>query len=222
MGKHAMEGVIAFLSDDVDSMTDAAGSWKQQREKEVEKMVRPIGFKGKVGPANGMFSEGQGITYSWRVARDSYIAGLMVSAIQFAAAAVECAINHDQRMQNARKHQLQIEIKKSNPEPSDWLTLSYAAIRTAKCNRLPAEELLGPQEKIDTGAIEFVDRRNRIAHGDYRRYNVSYALNLSEEHRVLTNNVNGPGLDALDQLRKCSGFLVKWVKQKPTIVDFFS
>lgn len=216
-----IEGEITFIQDNIDSMMAAASSDREEREKQVEGMVKVIGFKGGNRRFGGTFSEGKGITFSWKMARECYVAGLMGGTIHFASTAVECAINNDVRLRSYRDVHRKWQ-EKNGYEPDGWLTLTRATLAKAKCEKLPVTMLLNIDEKVEDkeGEIEFIERRNKIAHGDLGKYLVWWRLNLREENIWISQPDISPR-EALDQLKKCSAFLEVWVASKPTIIEFF-
>lgn len=100
-----VDGEVTLADVEPDNKLETTAPDRENRRREVEGLVKVIIFKGKYGIAVGRWGEQLGITYSWALARDCYVAGLMAGTIHFASTAVECAINHDKRssLQRRRK-----------------------------------------------------------------------------------------------------------------------
>lgn len=190
--------------------------------KDVIGICKRIGFIAKFKDGGGQFSENLGITRSWVLARDCYTVALMEGTVHFSSTAVECAINLDARMQSARQKQLQEQVKRKVPFTTDWLSLMPHNLREARTYKIPVEKLLDKGESIEKDAplIKFLERRNKIAHGDYSDYFVDISRDLGESVKVTNYHMDVGPREALDQFRKCSDFLYAWVSQKPKIIGF--
>lgn len=195
---------------------------REDFRKDVIGACKRIGFRGKWEEGGGWFSENYGITRSWVLARDCYSAILFEGAVHFASTAVECAINLDGRLQPARKRQKEEHMKRKFPNPTDWLSLMPQNLREAKGQGLPVEKLIGPGESIEKGAPvpAFIQRRNKIAHGDYTDFSVDLSRKLSDKISLKDSHVALAPSVALDQFKKCSAFLYAWVEQKPVVPKF--
>lgn len=214
-----------MLGGETDSKISSSMSDKSDREKEVKGIVKRILFTGKLEKSVGTFSENLGITFSWTMASDCYIEGLMAGTIQFSSTAVECAINHDSLMEKIRKDQFEKMKKENHLEPSDWLQLNPITLRKARERKLPVDELINSDESIDTKKdplIKFLQRRNEISHGDYKNYFVDISRKFGTEKDIVMKYVDIPPKEALEQFLKCSRFLTKWVNQEPKIASLFS
>jgi hypothetical protein len=212
------------LRDEPDSKLHVIPQEMAAREQEVKGKVRAIIFSGVIDKANGLFSEQLGITLSWTFARDAYIAALMPAAILFSSIAVECAMNQDARMRPVRQKQFQNMEKNNRPNPSDWLMLSNDTLRKAKIQGLPVNELMNKGESIATKSdptIMFIERRNKIAHGDYRAFMVGFEQDYGGPSKIVRNFPDVPGSEALDQFNKASAFLTAWISQGPDLPEFF-
>lgn len=116
------------------------------------------------------------------------------------------------------------DTKRNYSDPDDWLRLNNKTLRAAAVQKLPVEMLLNEGEsfmRTEDPTIVFVRRRNKIAHGDYSDHTVSWERKLNENLTLIHKAVDTPPKDALDQLRKCSRFLIAWVGQNPTLPGFF-
>lgn len=196
---------MADLRDEPDSKLRLIPEEMTARKQEVAGLVRTIIFNGTIDKADGLFSEQLGITYSWTFARDAYIASLMPACIVFSSITVECAINNDARMFPAKQKIYQDDMKRNRPDPSDWLTLSNRTLGQAKGAGLPVHELLDKTESIATDndpTVTFIERRNKIAHGDYRSFMVGFEQDYGGESKVLRKFTDVRGIEALDQLKK--------------------
>lgn len=216
------ETVFLYDKDEPQYIFDLTQSGRADRHKEISGICKRIGFVAQFKEGGGQFSENFGITRSWVLARDCYIVGFMEGTVHFAATAVECAINLDERMQAARQKQLDYHRKRNQPNPTDWLTLMPHNLREARTYKMPVEKLLDEDESLEKDAplIKFIERRNKIAHGDYGSYFVNTGRELSEGTKIINYHLDVGPREAMDQFKKCSDFLYGWVAQKPRIVRF--
>lgn len=191
-----------------------------ERRKSVEGIVKIIRLSASIGKAGGHWSEGYGITLSWSMARDCYLVGMPAGTIHFASTAVEAAINNDIRMKQVRQEKIE-KLKKRFPETDGWLYLDRDTLKAAKDNDLPSEILLGEGESIDNGKVQFLERRNKIAHGDYRMFSLEMDGDYGLDKRVASDVVNVDYQSALDQFMKASSFLKSWLDQRPKVNGFF-
>jgi hypothetical protein len=219
MSKPAVNGILRLQSW-VEPLYDTTEA-ERNRYDQVKDTVKLIVWSGKIGANSVSTQEGSGITYTWKLAKDCYIKGILAGTVQFASTAVERAINLDVRMRSARTKQLRQLRQRNSPNPTDWLTLMPHNLREARTYKIPVEKLLDENESIEKGdpLPTFIDRRNRIAHGDYSGYLIEISNPLPDgqkyKHEIL---VNIPEADALDQLRKCSAFIETWVAGNPRII----
>ncbi len=195
---------------------------REDFRKDVWGICKRIGFKAQWKNGGGQFGETMGITRSWMLARDCYIIALMEGTIHFASTAVECAINLDERMQSARQKQLKKQEERNIPYPTDWLSLMPHNLREAKTYKIPVQVLLDKTESLekDSPLIKFLERRNKIAHGDYGKYFVDAGYDLGEVGKVMSYYSDVSPKEALDQFKKCSDFLYAWVAPNPRIIGF--
>lgn len=215
--------VTIRLFSEPDSFIERAKHEKEKREKEVAGLCKGIDINVVGDKFVGSFGDLSAITRSWTMARDSYIVGLMDVCILFSSIAVECAINNDERMTNAKNKQLQQQKERKSPDASDWLMLNPFTLRQAKPEKLPIQLLLDSDESIepDKELPKFIRRRNIIAHGSYQDYSSDVGKRLLKHDIKLTNVwVDVPPVEALDQFKKCSAFLTEWVNQQPKMRDF--
>ncbi|MEW6042935.1 MAG: hypothetical protein AB1608_01585 [Thermoproteota archaeon] len=206
-----------------DSFIDRAKNEREKREKEVAGLCKVIGIDVIGDKFTGSFGDLSAITRAWTIARDAYIVGLMDVCILFSSIAVECAINNDQRMTNAKNKQLELQKERKLPDASDWLLLNPHTLRQAKPEKLPIQALLDPDESIgpDKELPKFIRRRNIVAHGSYQDYSSDVGKRLLKHDVKLTQVwVDVPPAEALDQFKKCSAFLTEWVNQQPKMKDF--
>jgi hypothetical protein len=221
MTKPKMDGKFVLLDVEPDSKLDLSVSDRPIRIQEVSGHVKQIAFKGQVEQAHGTFSENIGITLSWTIARDCYVAGIMPATIQFASTAVECAINNDSKMRSAREKQYADAVKSSRQEPNDWLQLSNSMLRKAQAQGLSVQILMDGGESLNGKTIAFIYRRNKIAHGDYSEFTYHFQSNFGTDVPVTRKFADIYPRDALDQFVKCSNFLKVWIGQNPDIQGFF-
>jgi hypothetical protein len=147
---------------------------------------------------------------------------MMEGTILFASTAVECAVNQDLRMDSVHASRLEGKSPAKSFGYPEWLSLSHQHLREAKSVGLPVEKLLGEGESIDVDIprIRFVNRRHRIAHGDYKDFYYPLGSDLGAGGMALTYYADIAPPAALDQFTKCSNFLNAWVLQQPRIRDF--
>jgi hypothetical protein len=122
-----------------------------------------------------------------------------LATIVLASAEVEVILNKDIRMQR---------------QVGGWRTLTMKLLREAKRKGLPVELLLGAGESFDrtvTG-IEFIELRNRIAHG-----NLSGMLGF--EHNGTPDYSPAAKEAAFNHLRKAEEFFVGWFNTSPDVQE---
>ncbi len=152
-----------------------------------------------------------GITSSWFCAIDCLAVGLYDPSVLFASISVECVLNHDMRLESYRRAQ-----------PYEWIDLNWQNLKYAHENGLPTDLLLNADEVFDKNInIEFVIRRNKVAHGDMEGYRALYPGTFDKSN-FDSNNFNvgysKPSKQhALSQIDKAKHFIIEWANQKPRI-----
>lgn len=151
-----------------------------------------------------------GITSSWFCAIDCLAVGLYDPSVLFASIAVECVLNHDLRLEEERQ---KAKYK--------WLDLDAKNLELAYNRGLPTNLLLNIGESFASGSIEFVMRRNKVAHGDIEGYSNMYPpvfqKNLFQKNVFQMGHPRPPKEHALSQIDKAKNFIVEWAKQKPQV-----
>lgn len=152
-----------------------------------------------------------GITSSWFCAIDCLAVGLYDPSVLFASIAVECVLNHDLRLEELRQN-----------EPYKWIDLNWKNLKRAHEKGLPTHLLLKENETFEEpSSIEFVNRRNKVAHGDIEGYSNMYPPAFQKD--AFQNDAFQFGHErpskqhALDQIEKSKRFIVEWAKQKPKV-----
>lgn len=157
--------------------------------------------------SNQIFTESEwdiGILQSWKNALNCYATTIYAGAILFASISVECVLNHDTRLEDFRKG-----------KNHEWIDLTYDNLKKAKKYGLPTESLLGAKENFPN--LSFVNRRNKIAHGDtegYRKLSIPENIVLGENY---TNEWQPTQSQALDQIEKAKRFIIDWAQSQPEI-----
>lgn len=151
------------------------------------------------------------ITAAWFYAIDCLAVGLNEPAVLLASISVESVLNHDMRLENLRK-----------TEPYEWIDLHWRNLKCAHDNGLPARLLLNEGEEFSKDCkIEFIERRNKMAHGDYEGYGNLYPPSFNKEEFSEEFDLHGhkrpPKEHALDQIEKSKLFIIEWARQRPTI-----
>lgn len=148
-----------------------------------------------------------GITALWFLALDALGSSSYPASVVFASASVESAINHDTRLKDLR-----------DESHIDWITLSWKNLEYAFCKGLPVKLLMNQSDKFEKNGIEFVERRNLVAHGDfigYEKYDHNKPVNNKPHH---FESVYFPTQQhALEQIEKAKNFLMAWAKD-PNLV----
>jgi hypothetical protein len=152
------------------------------------------------------------ITAAWFCSIDCLAVGLYEPSVLFASISAECILNHDLRLEGERQKQNR-----------KWLELNWRNLKTANEKGLPTEILLNPGETFAKDSnIEFVTRRNKVAHGDLEGYYSMYPAKFDPE--IFGNSDqfdfghNKPSrVHALDQINKAKNFIIGWANQKPKI-----
>jgi hypothetical protein len=118
-----------------------------------------------------------------------------LATITLASAMVEIILNKDGRLRT---------------KAAAWRTLNMKLVRDAERKGLPVVHLLGVRESLRGASIEFVELRNRIAHG-----NLSGLVGF--EHSGTTDYSSTAREVAFDHLRKAEEFLVNWYNTSPDV-----
>ncbi len=151
-----------------------------------------------------------GITSSWFCAIDCLAVGLYEPSVLFASIAVECVLNHDVRLDDER-----IQTNRQ------WLDLNAKNLELAHNKGLPTNLLLKIGESFASGSIEFVMRRNKVAHGDLEGYLNMHPGGFTPTgftESGFTIGYSRPSRKhALSQIDKAKNFIVEWAKQKPQV-----
>lgn len=153
------------------------------------------------------------ITNEWFCAIDCLAVGLYAPSILFASISVECILNNDMRLEAWRQER-----------SHEWILLNTKNLKHAYEKGLPTNLLLNVGETFETD-IEFVMRRNKVAHGDVRGYRSMYPslfdLRLSKElfdETELSFGYYRPAKEhAFGQIDKAKRFIIAWARQKPTV-----
>ena len=152
-----------------------------------------------------------GITSSWFYAMNCLAVRLYDGSVLFASIAVECILNHDLRLDEDR-----IKAKKYY-----WLDLDVKNITLAYKKGLPTNLLLNPNETFEKKKIEFVKRRNKVAHGDVEGYYEMYPSGFDKkifDAKVFQAGHKRPSKEhAIDQMNKAKDFIIAWANQKPQV-----
>lgn len=167
--------------------------------------------------------ENNGITYSIQRAANCYCLSIHEACILFASIAAECIINWDSRMQSERQK-----------AKYNWLDLDEGNLRDALREGLPINELLSEDEMRDllshgknskAERPEFINLRNKAAHGEYHAISViPYGTGFMPVHELNKSKEMFPlaiipdPVPALRQLQRCTNFFTRWVASKPKIV----
>lgn len=153
-----------------------------------------------------------GITSSWFCAIDCLAVGLYDPSVLFASISVECVLNHDLRLDSERQNALQHK----------WFDLNWKNLKLAYEKGLPTNLLLNDGENFSKdSALEFVARRNKVAHGDLSGYNQIYPGSFDKQYfdeEFFDIGHTRPSKEhAIDQIEKAKKFIIEWAKQKPKI-----
>lgn len=154
-----------------------------------------------------------GVRNSWFTAVECLGASQYAPALLFAAIAVECAINCDSRFEPIRKN------KKNN---NGWKNLTNNKILLdASSVGIPTSILCDDDESIkDIKHIRFIDRRNKIAHGDYSSYRkIPTVIEITPNRKSMSKSNLPTKEHALHQINKSKDFIFNWVMSKPIIID---
>ena len=153
-----------------------------------------------------------GITINWTTAVDCLGLRIFPASVIFASIAVECALNHDLRLESYRQSM-----------DYEWIDLNFKNLKKAHQIGLPTDLLLKNNESFENNTrMEFVDRRNKVAHGDGSGY-ASIVGRREFTKGAYTSDAyqagsSSPTRDhAIDQIETARKFIVAWASQSPTI-----
>jgi hypothetical protein len=117
-----------------------------------------------------------------------------LSTISASSCAVELILNRDKRMKT-------LQIK-------GWMKLNSKNLISAERLGLPVSALFSVNESLKQRSITFVDRRNRVNHGEI----LSMLSTLSDYDDFAEN-------EALDQITKAQKFVVEWFNTSPDVQE---
>jgi hypothetical protein len=131
-----------------------------------------------------------------REASRCYTLAQYLAAITMSSSAIELILNQDQRTKD-------LELKRIG----DWATLRNDNLNAAGNLGLPVSLLVDSDEDITQKVpIKFVNRRNKVAHGDVN----SFLLTLSDYDSSAES-------EAFDQIMKAQRFVVEWFNTSPDV-----
>jgi hypothetical protein len=132
-----------------------------------------------------------------RDARHRFDERRYLATITTASAIVEVILNKDSRMQEKRQ---------------GWRSLSPKLLKEGAAKGLPVQQLLDADETLPAASIEFVDLRNRVAHGNLRGI-------VGLEHTGTPDYSSQGRLAALNQLKKAEAFVMEWYNTAPDVQE---
>lgn len=147
-----------------------------------------------------------GITNNFIIACECLGGSLYSGSVLFASIAVEVILNHDTRLEDHRRL-----------NSRQWLTLTPNILQCAYNRGLPTNLLLGRGEKLGKN-IKFIQKRNKVAHGDtegYRKIIMSKSRKLGRKYE---NRWEPSLVDALSQIKKTRKFIDEWGRGKPSLI----
>lgn len=145
------------------------------------------------------------ITNSWYVANECFGIKRYEVAIIFASISVEALLNHDDRMFSYR-----VSL------PRKWIDLGVDSLKIAKEIGIDVSDLL--EDKNGKSVSIFVDRRNKIAHGDMVGYSIMQKKHGKPEDTSEYDFIGIKEEEAIDQIMRSFNFIKKWGESKPTVV----
>jgi hypothetical protein len=136
-----------------------------------------------------------------REGANAFVSGNFLGTMVLASAAVELVLNKDGRT----RYESQLT------RMGGWATLNNRNLRVAGVLGLPVISLLSDDETIEQDLpIRFVDRRNKVAHGDV----ASIIQSLSAE---FVDYDPAAKAEAFDQLNKSQDFVLNWFNTSPDV-----
>ena len=131
-----------------------------------------------------------------REASRCYTLAQYLAAITMSSSAIELILNRDQRTKG-------LQLKRIG----EWATLRNDNLSVAGNLGLPVSLLVDAGEDITQKApIRFVNRRNKVAHGD-----VDYLLSTLADYDSSAES------EAFDQIIKAQRFVVEWFNTSPDV-----
>jgi hypothetical protein len=118
-----------------------------------------------------------------------------LATIVLATAEVEIVLNKDSRMRRVK---------------DGWRTLNMKLLRDADGKGLPVQRLLAEGESLRGASIEFVDLRNRLAHGNLAGI-VGFEHNGTPDYSAEARKA------ALVQMKKATAFVMEWYNTSPDV-----
>lgn len=185
---------------EVRDVTDTAGTlwWGAFLQTNAQHVNRRFKQVGSVywGPSERMpldlFSFIREASLCFSVAR-------FLAAIGLSSNAVEVILNKDTRMHS----------HSGLRRTAGWATLRNDNLKVAAAEGLPAHALLSPGESLDDPEpISFVDRRNKVAHGD-----------IAPILQDLADYDPRAEAEAFDQVTKAQRFVVEWFNAAPDVQE---
>lgn len=150
------------------------------------------------------------ITRSWFSALDCLAVGLYDPSVLMASISVESILNHDLRLEKLKQARCY-----------DRIDLNWKNLAGAFYEGLPVKMLMNPDEKFEKHSIEFIERRNKVAHGDIEGYSNMYPASFTKTGFTDTGFNFGhrkPSKEhAIDQINKAKNFIFEWAKSNPKI-----
>jgi hypothetical protein len=120
-----------------------------------------------------------------------------LATIILSSAAIEIILNKDSRMRAAGR---------------DWQNLNMKQLREGDLKGLPLKALLGPGESLRDKSIEFIDLRNRLAHGNLQGI-------VGFEHTGTPDYSEDARETALSHMKKAEAFVMEWYNTSPDVQD---
>ncbi len=150
------------------------------------------------------------ITRSWFSALDCLAVGLYDPSVLMASISVESVLNHDLRLEKLKKIR-----------SYDRIDLNWKNLASAFYEDLPVRMLMNSDEKFEKHGIEFIERRNKVAHGDIEGYSNMYPLTFQksvfQSDTFQTGHSRPSKEHAIDQINKAKNFIIEWAKSNPKI-----
>lgn len=120
-----------------------------------------------------------------------------LASIILATTEIEIILNKDSRMRRTG---------------GGWRTLNMKLLRDAAGKGLPVHCLLAPGESLKAATIEFVELRNRLAHGNL-------AGIIGFEHNGTPDYSAEAREGALAQMKKATAFVMDWYNTSPDVQE---
>ena len=170
------------------------GNFIKQRSKDIDRRFKQTGaiyFHPAERMPTDLFSYTREASLCFSVAR--YLATIVLSS-----SAVELILNRDRR---TKAHGRMLRTREG------WATLNSHNLRIIQDEGLPATALLSSDENLaNDKRIVFVNRRNRVAHGE-----------LSNLVHGVADYDPGAEKEASDQLQKSDRFVIEWFNTSPDV-----